>query len=299
MEKINKSRILKFLSGAIVLIVLSICAVFFPELSDISDDSQIKYTDYPFCVSFIDVGQGDCALISCKDVNILVDGGEADSSRFVLDFLKRNNVDELDCYILSHPHSDHIGASPAIIKEIKCNKVFTTYFSEFNIPTSYLYERLIDTIYEYADEAIAVEAGDSFTFGDLKIEILAPITESDDYNEMSIVFSVTYKDATVLFTGDTTVPVEKQMLDAGNLPDVDVLKTAHHGSSTSSYPEFIAEISPEIAVISCGTNNSYGHPHRETIELFDESEIKYYRTDYSGTIYYYGDGYDMQIGETR
>lgn len=299
MERKNKSKLYKLISGLLILIILSVCAVFFPELLSEPDDSQIRYTDYPFCVSFIDVGQGDCALISCGEINILIDGGEADSSRTVIDFLKSNDVEKLDCYILSHPHSDHIGASQAIIKEIKCDKVFTTYFSEFNIPTSYLYENLIDTIYEYTDEAVAVEAGDSYTFGDLEINILAPITESDDYNEMSIVFSASYKDTTVLFTGDTTAPVEKQMLEAGNLPDVDLLKTAHHGSSTSSYPEFISEISPEIAVISCGANNSYGHPHRETIELFDESDIKYYRTDYSGTVYYFGDGIDMTIGETK
>ena len=269
------------------MIILGICAVFFPDLLNEPDDSQIRYTDYPFCVSFIDVGQGDCALISCKDVNILVDGGESDSSRFVLDFLKRNNVDELDCYILSHPHSDHIGASPAIIKEIKCNKVFTTYFSEFNIPTSYLYERLIDTIYEYADEAIAVEAGDSFTFGDLKIEILAPITESDDYNEMSIVFSVTYKDSTVLFTGDTTVPVEKQMLDAGNLPDVDVLKTAHHGSSTSSKYKFLKEVNPKYAAISVDGDNDYEHPHSEVLSALEKVNAEIYRTDRDGDITFY------------
>ncbi len=289
----------KIISGILSCIVIILLLIFAPEVLDEPSEniSDTKYTDYPLCVSFIDVGQADCELITCNGINILVDGGEASSADAVLEYLRANSIDKIDCYILTHPHSDHIGAAAEIIESVECDKVFTTYFSEFNVPTSYLYENLIDTVYEFANEAVAVEAGESYSFGDLEIDILAPIIESDDYNEMSIVFTATYKDTSVLFTGDTTVPVEKQMIENGLLRDVDLIKIAHHGSSTSNSAEFIEAVNPEIAVISCGKNNSYGHPHRETINLLNDLEITYFRTDYSGTVVYYGDGKNMSIGE--
>lgn len=298
----KKSRVFlnKFAVGIVSAIVLIICLIFAPELltdNNSGDDPSGKFTDNPFCVSFIDVGQGDCALISCNGVNILVDGGEAGYAKTVLNYLDENDIEKIDCYVLTHPHSDHVGAASTILESIECDKVFTTYFSEFNVPTSVLYENLINTVYDYSNEAIAVEAGDSYKFGDLEINILAPVIESDDYNEMSIVFTATYEDSTVLFTGDTTIPVEKQMLENEFDVDADVIKIAHHGSSTSSSYDFINAVSPEIAIISCGKNNSYGHPHKEVVSLLNDLEIESYRTDQSGTIVYYGDGKTMNIGE--
>ncbi len=293
--RIRKKDLKKIYGFICSIIAITIATLIVPDYIDNSDDTDVKYTDYPFSVSFVDVGQGDCQLISCEGYNILVDGGEAENSQKVLRYLEDNNIDKLDCYILSHPHSDHIGASENIIRSINCDKIFTTYFSEFNIPTTRLYESLLDCLYEASVEPVAVEAGDVFTFGNLEIEILAPFVESDDYNEMSIVFTATYKDTRVLFTGDTTTNVEKQMLNSDFSEDIDLIKVAHHGSSTSSSEEFIRATSPEIAVISCGFNNSYGHPHKEILNLFDKLEIEVHRTDIEGTIVYFGDGKNMNI----
>ena len=289
LSKRDIKKIIKILTNKrlpIFSILIAILAVFvFIFENNFSGDQandNNSYLDYPFSVSFIDVGQGDCSLISCNGINILVDGGEAQYANEILSYFKKNDINKIDCYILSHPHSDHVGSAATIMRSVDCDTVFTTYFSEFNVPTSYLYENLVDTIYEYANHAVAVEAGDTYKFGDLEIEILAPITESDDYNEMSVVFTATYKSSTVLFTGDTTTPVEKQILSAGMNVDADVIKIAHHGSSTSNTPEFINAVNPEIAVISYGSGNDYGHPHKEVINLLKKEKIDYYSTAEGG-----------------
>ncbi len=293
-RKSTNKRSISFLTSVIFVIVIACIGYFLPEKNDAPDDS-LNYTDYPFCVTFLDVGQGDCELITCGGYTILIDGGEAENASFVLDYLENNGIDKIDCYILTHPHSDHIGAAPKILSSVPCDKVFTTYFSEFNIPTTNLYENVLDAIYDSGAEPVAVEAGDSFSFGDLKLNIVAPIVESDDYNSMSIVGTVTYKDTTVLFTGDTTKQVEKQILENGYDVSADLLKAAHHGSTTSNSEAFIDAVSPDYAVFSCGLNNSYGHPHDEIVSLFEEKEIEYLRTDYHGTIVYYGDGTNMKL----
>ena len=298
-KKRNKRQINKvsaLLSVVLLVILLSLGLINLDFSENIDNSQNSLYFDSPLCISFIDVGQGDCSLISCNGVNILVDGGEAEYSNAVLKYLKENRIDYIDCYILSHPHSDHIGAAISILNSVECGTVFTTYFSEFNIPTSSLYENLIDAIYSNGVELVTVDAGDEFTFGDLGIEIIAPMVESDDYNDMSIVFIASYLETRCLFTGDTTKEVEYQMLEADVELDCDLIKIAHHGSTTSNTYEFINAVSPEIAIISCGKDNSYGHPHKEVVALLEEYEILYYRTDQKGTIVYYGDGKTMNIG---
>ena len=298
-KSVNKI-LFRILSGILAVAVLSICAVVFPDFVDSDNvDDSISFTDYPLCVTFFDVGQGDGALISCEGYNILIDGGEWENGSNIVRFLKENDIEKIDAYILSHPHSDHIGAAPYIIEQTECDKIFTTYFSEFNIPTTNVYENVIDAIYEYDIDAVIVEAGDSFTFGDLEIDIVAPMVESDDYNAMSIVFTATYKDTTVLFTGDTTRAVERQILENNYDIDADFLKVAHHGSVTSSLPEFIDAVSPDFALFSCGMNNSYGHPHLEVKNSFYDRDIITYQTSFNGTVFYYGDGYNMMVETSK
>ena len=287
---------LSLISSLLAVIIAVAMMIFIPEMTheDIKDES-LGYLDYPFCVTFFDVGQGDASLISCDGYYILVDGGEVEYSSTIINFLESNGIKKLDAYVLTHPHSDHIGAAADIINSVECDKIFTTYFSEFNVPTTNVYERVLDAIYESGAEPVAVEAGDSFRFGDLEIDIVAPIFESEEYNAMSVVFTAQYKGSSVLFTGDTIKNVENQMLDYGYNVDADVLKVAHHGSTTSNSEAFIEAVSPELAVISCGAGNSYGHPHDEIVQMFDEMEIEYIRTDYAGDIYYFGDGNTMYL----
>lgn len=298
MKKAKNNMRMAIVYFALFIISIGLIAVFVPSMLGISfsSDENIEYYQSPLCVSYIDVGQGDCSLIQCNGVNILVDGGESTAAGTVANYLNDVEVEKIDCYILTHPHSDHIGASADIIKRFPVDRVMLTHFSEFNMPTTNTYENVLDAIGESNAELVEVKAGDSFKFGDLQLDIIAPFEESDDYNEMSIVFSAVYKDTKLLFSGDTTKKIEKQILAEGFDVDCDVLKVAHHGSSTSSSAEFVDAVSPELAVVSCGAGNSYGHPHFEIVDLYANRNITLMRTDEAGTIIYYGDGKLMKSG---
>lgn len=296
MQKRKNSTGAAILYATLFVISLVLIAIFVPQFigPSFNSDEDIEYYESPLCASFIDVGQGDCCLLSCNGVNILVDGGEQEYAGTVLSYLRDVEVNKIDCYVLTHPHSDHIGASADIIRNIPIDRIFITHFSEFNMPTTNTYENVLDAISETSAEVIEVGAGDTFRFGELDIEIIAPFDESDDYNDMSIVFTASYKDTRILYTGDTTKKVEKQILQNGFDIDCDVLKVAHHGSSTSGSAEFVDAVSPDLSIISCGKNNSYSHPHAEILELFSNRNLQYMRTDENGTIVYYGDGKIMK-----
>ncbi len=295
MRRRKNSSKMALVYAVLFVISLAMIAVFAPQLIGVNfGDDNTEYYQSPLCVSFIDVGQGDCSLLSCNGVNILVDGGESHYAGTVLSYLRSVGVDKIDCYVLTHPHSDHIGASASIISSLPVEQIFITHFSEFNMPTTNTYENVLDAISETSANVVEVAAGDTFKIGDVELNIVAPFEESDDYNDMSIVFTASYKDTEILFTGDTTKKIEKQILTNGYDVDCDVLKVAHHGSSTSSSAEFVDAVSPELSVISCGENNSYGHPHNEILELFENRALNFMRTDELGTIVYYGDGKVMK-----
>lgn len=286
-KKLEK-RISELIVAVAVVIGIVIAAVgYFGQNDkplDVSSDGVMR-------VSFVNVGQGDCELIECGGTNILIDGGEAINADFVIDFIKSRGIEKLDYYFVSHPHSDHMGAASRIIDSIPIDKFVTTDFSELNMPTSKVFENMLDSLEKQPNcEVITVKAGDVFDAGKLKLNILAPFEETADYNNMSIVLRVDYGSTRFLFTGDAEKEVEKQMLENGSDLKSDVLKVGHHGSKTSTSAEFIKAVSPQIAVISCGSGNSYGHPHKETTELLKRCGVTYFRTDEQGTVTVYSNG---------
>ncbi len=281
-----KRLIVKTVPAVLILTVLIVLAVeYFGSRQNTADLSSLMR------VSFIDVGQGDCELIQFGGVNVLIDGGEAATADFVVSELKSKGVEKLDIYIISHPHSDHMGAASKIIDSFVVERFVTTDFSEMNTPTSPIYESMLDSLEKQtASEFITVKAGDTFEAGELSFFVVSPSEETTDYNNMSIVLRVDYKNTRFLFTGDAEEEIEKEIIANGYDIKADVLKIGHHGSSTSTCAEFLKAVSPEYAVISCGADNSYGHPHKETTDLLKRCNITYYRTDESGTVTIYSDG---------
>lgn len=281
-----KRLIAKGIPVVLILIALIVAAVEYFGTKQTTDDLSSLMS-----VSFIDVGQGDCELIQCSGVNILIDGGEAATADFVVSELKSKGVEKLDMYIISHPHSDHMGAASKIIDTFIVDKFVTTDFSEMNTPTSAIYENMLDSLEKQPDcQYITVKAGDTFEVGELSFLVVSPSEETTDYNNMSIVVRVDYKNTRFLFTGDAEEEIEKEIIANGYDIKANVLKVGHHGSSTSTCAEFLKAVSPEYAVISCGADNSYGHPHKETTDLLKRCNVTYFRTDESGTITLYSDG---------
>ena len=142
------------------------------------------------------------------------------------------------------------------------------------------------------DEA---EPGKIYTIGTAQFQIIAPLEEDNDPNAMSVVTRLTFGDRAFLFTGDAEAEVERQILTKGYNVKADVLKAGHHGSSTSTSDPFLRAVDPEVAVITCGTGNSYGHPHDETILRLKDAGVSTYRADMCGDIVITTDGTSLNV----
>jgi len=281
------------LIASVVFVVALALILFFTLRSPVLDTSKTILS--PFSVSFFDVGQGDCELITCNGRTILIDGGEKEYSGRVVSYLRNKGINKIDCYILSHPHSDHIGVSADVMSNFEIGDVLSTAFSEDNIPTTATYERTLLAIDEYAGKYIEVKAGDTFRYGELNISILSPSEEYEEYNDMSIVCRITFRNVSALFCGDATAAIEEKLLENGAKLQSDIYKVSHHGSSTSNTYDFLEAVCPQVCVISCGKGNSYGHPHSEIIQNLDKLGIKYYRTDRQGTVVVSSDGSKIAV----
>lgn len=294
---VNRKQIQKYLLLlALFLIAIGIgVAVWFAASGTAgrsgADVLDAVSADYPLRVDFVDVGQGDGILIRCGEDVVVIDGGEPDYAAAFVAYLKNTGVSTVSCYIATHPHTDHIGAAKAVFDAFDVKQMLTTSFSEFNTPTVSAYEDLLTAAAaEPGCEVSFVSAGDTFRFGDLKLEIFAPVRESTNHNDMSIVVKLTYAGVSFLFTGDAEAESEALMLSAGFDLRADVLKVGHHGSSNSTTEAFLKAVDPAAAVISCGRGNVYGHPHRETLKLLEDNHVEVFRTDLSGTVTLFSDG---------
>ena len=244
-----------------------------------------------FEVHFIDVGQGDAALIKCDDKYMLIDAGENDKGTLVQNYLEKQGVDKLDILVGTHPDSDHIGGLDVIITKFECK---TILMPDCEKDTA-TYRDVIDAI-TYKNYSITYpEVGEVYSLGEAIITVLAPSYYYEDTNNNSIVLKVSYGESDFLFMGDAEIESEQAILNSDFNLDCEVIKMGHHGSSTSNSEELIRAVSPDYSIISCGENNSYGHPHYETLELIDTYNITNYRTDKDGTIIAISDGKDIRF----
>lgn len=273
-----------FLIAVGVVVAALALLLFWPE------QKKNDFADYPLAVHFVDVEQGDGIVIRCEDVSVVIDGGEAEMFSRMSSVLRDEKISALDCYIATHPHSDHIGAASTIIERYRAKSVMMTAFSELNTPTSAQYEKMIGAVLAENCRVIYAKSGEAYDFGPLHLDVFSPAAETGNYNDMSLVIRATYKSVSFLFTGDAELDAEQIMLDAGYNLKADVLKVGHHGGSDATGEAFLAAVAPAYAVISCGYNNEYGHPSREVLDRLERSGILAFRTDQLGTVSVYSDG---------
>jgi len=260
-----------------------------------TDSPQAEIPDGEIEVHFIDVGQGDVELIMTSDgKTVLIDSGTPESRTVLTGYLTDHGVKKIDYFVLTHPHADHIGGAAAVLDAFDVVNVIMT-----DAPTTTsTYKKVLQKIDEKDCGVIFAEAGKEYSLGEAKITILGPVSDySDDLNNTSIVLRLTYGRTAFMFTGDAEKKAEQDMLTKfpASYFRADVLKLGHHGSSTSTSDGWFFAVSPEYAVISCGRNNDYGHPHREILSLLKKNGTTYFRTDTDGSIVMSSDGESVKI----
>lgn len=244
-------------------------------------------------IYFLDVGQGDASIITSPTGEvILIDSGP--SKNVILEHLDNLNIDHIDLVVASHSHADHIAGMNEIIAKYQPKAFIDPGIAH----TTKTYERIINALIE---NNVNYYEGTSrkITLGNIKLTILPPaepFISQSELNNNSTVIRLDYQNFSCLYTGDIEKERERELCSrVDSLLDVDILKVPHHGSSSSSTPAFIKTINPDIAIISCGIENSYNHPHDEVLALYHNLDINIYRTDQHGTILVQTDGSNYTI----
>lgn len=237
-------------------------------------------------VHFLDVGQGDATLVCCGGEAMLIDAGGNDQGTRIQNYLQKQGVDALKYMVCTHPDEDHIGGMDVILYKFDCDTIFMTG-EEKDTNT---YRDVVDTMEGKGYKRTMPVPGQQYSLGDALFTIVGPVATGSDSNNNSISLVLEHGENRFLFTGDAEEEEEADMLESGISLDVDLYKTGHHGSRTSSSEKLLEAASPLYAVISCGEGNSYGHPHAETLNHLRSMGVKVYRTDEQGSIVVTSDG---------
>ncbi|HHV98865.1 MAG TPA: DNA internalization-related competence protein ComEC/Rec2 [Clostridiaceae bacterium] len=258
-------------------------------------------------VAFIDIGQGDSALIrTYSGKTVLIDGGGSSGGvksetnigdSVVIPFLLDCGITRIDLVVATHGHSDHIEGLEPVIKSLDVRGIAIPKYNgrdEFGGILSEAKRRDIPVV--------RLERGSSIKLDDrTHMQVLNPDRDYSMYdlslNNSSLVIKLHYENVSFLFTGDIEKEIEKHMVDEGIDLKADLLKVAHHGSDTSSTAEFIKGVSPKAAVISVGKNN-FGHPSPAVLKAYEDFGIPVFRTDESGAVIVFSDGKKIWIRET-
>lgn len=248
-------------------------------------------------VHYINVGQGDAIFIELPNgENALIDGGPRSSGQTVLNYLNEQKVKKIDYLVATHPHEDHIGGLVGVINNYDIGKIYMPDVAH----TTKTFENLLLAIQNKGNKITKAKAGEAILDKEgLSLYILAPeeSVSGDNLNNYSVVLKLDYKNNSFLFTGDAESESEGIMIGRGYDLKADVLKVGHHGSSTSTTNEFLNKVEPKYAVISCGKDNKYGHPHQEIITKLNNKNIEIYRTDLDGTIIATSDGENINFNK--
>ena len=277
---------MKRLFSSFLIIILAMLSIVTVAADPDADNEKRSSTDSSFTVYFLDVGEGDAAVICSGGYTLMIDGGDASNSSLIYSFLKKNDIDRIDYVVCTHPDADHSGGLSGALNYASAGVVFCST-PEDDTETFHDFQKILQ---KQKNRIIVPDAGDVFSLGEAKVTILSPERREEFGDNTSLVLRIEYGKTSFLFTGDAETEQEKKLIKSGMELESTVLKVGHHGSSSSTSDAFLNKISPKYAVISVGGDNQYGHPTQETLDRLQKKEVELYRTDMQGMITCSSDG---------
>ena len=246
-------------------------------------------------VHVIDVGNADSILVRNKGMNLLIDAGERNDGERVAAYLEDHGIKKLDMVIATHADADHIGGMKTVIQRLEIGAFIMAFMPEGYTPTTSTYAGMLEALADKGVKITPAKAGARYSLGDAWVDILGPAGEFEDNNNQSVVCKVTFGSRKFLFMGDAEKEAERALLAAGTDLSADVLKAGHHGSRSSTTAELLEAVQPTYVLLTCGVDNSYGHPHAETVARLKEAGVTIYRSDADGTVVIATDGETLRV----
>lgn len=246
-------------------------------------------------VHFIDVGQADAALLLCGEHAMLIDGGNVEDSSLVVSYLSGRGVEHLDYLVCTHAHEDHVGGLSGPLNTCTVGEVLA--------PVSEYDSKAFGDFLKYTQAQGLTprrpDPDETFALGSAVVTVLGPRKDYEETNDTSLVLRVDFGETAFLFTGDMERTAEADLLEAGCDLEAAVLKVGHHGSASSTSYPFLRAVMPQWAVISVGTDNSYGHPSPEVLSRLSDAGAAVCRTDQLGSIVAVSDGTAITVTAER
>ncbi|MFJ8262739.1 ComEC/Rec2 family competence protein [Rummeliibacillus sp. NPDC094406] len=271
-----------------LLVIFSLLLSLFIYVSPSSAASNVK-------VHVIDVGQGDSILIQTGNENVLIDGGNKGKGDEVVAYLKKQKVKTLNAVVSTHPDADHVGGLAEVINSLNVKSVYAPKVTH----TTQAYKNFLTAVKKEGLKIKVAKKGVEIPTKakNITLKFLAPVKEytKSDLNDWSGVLQLTHSKKKFLFTGDAETQAENDMLKAGVLSKVDVLKVSHHGAKEATGTSFLNKVKPTYAVISVSKTNGYGHPTAETLNRLKKAKTKVYRTDKNGNVIFTSTGSKISV----
>lgn len=241
-------------------------------------------------VHFLDVDQGHATLFKQGDYEILIDGGGQSSSGFVVAYLKKLEIDNIELMIATHFDEDHIAGLIGVMNVFNVDQVLCgTNPKDTRVCNSF-----VRTIDEKNLPSTTPQLGDRFVVGSMEVNIVGPYKYgNEDHNEDSIISNIKFGDKSFLIGGDTNTAAEQRLLKQDI--KADVMLANHHGGIGSNSSTWLDKVSPAFIVIACGSDNTYGHPDNAVLKRFSDVGSEWFRTDENGTIIFKSDGKDVSL----
>ena len=267
-------ELIYFCLGLLVLVV----GYFTTNTDNTTSGYENNSSSSEVLVYFIDVGQADAIYIKDVNSNMMIDAGNNADGKLLVKYLQSLNVNNFKYVVGTHAHEDHIGGMDDIINNFKIDN----FYMPEAISTSKTFEDVLDALDKNKVTFQTPKIGDKFSLENTNFEVLSIGNDTSDLNDTSLVLKMSYNNTCVLFMGDASSNVEKNLLDKDI--NCQVLKVGHHGSRYSSSDEFIKKVNPTYGIIMVGKDNKYGHPTKKALDILNKYKVTIHRTDEEGTI---------------